>query len=77
MFVKQLAHYHKKAKSDWIPVTERMPEPYEDVLLVDTSGYIDRGIYHEEVKKWFWTSGIMRPFEATHWQPLPAPPEAT
>jgi hypothetical protein len=66
----------------WIPVSERLPEMttrWEDpryVLAVDAKGRMSVGYYveHSSGKPW-WTfaKAISDP---THWQPLPAAPEA-
>jgi hypothetical protein len=64
----------------WIPVSERLPEP--DTLgprvLVRVSGY-----YYPDIAtrfasgEWMARDGrVFRPWEVTHWQPMPAPPPA-
>lgn len=74
----------------WIPVTERLPEVGEDVLIYavgksdDFSSVIaitDRIIFRlfpssEGVETWSspWQY-FMTDYEITHWMPLPAPPK--
>ena len=59
---------------EWIPVTERLPEPDSDGLaeavLVATDSGVRVGRYGDR-----WHFGIGHPCdEPTHWMPLPAPP---
>ena len=60
----------------WIPCSERLPDDNVDVLVYDDCILIARYNSNEE-----YTSGWMESFEcypltnATHWMPLPAPPE--
>ena len=54
----------------WIPVTERLPEPYVDVLVFRNGKIaIDR---HEEDG---WFAHDFQGRRATHWMPLPEPPK--
>jgi hypothetical protein len=64
----------------WIPVSERLPEQTTlgPRVLVRVSGY-----YWPEIAtrlasgEWMVNDGrVLRPWEVTHWKPLPAPPEA-
>lgn len=56
----------------WIPVTERLPELGQAVLMVDL-GETTYGDY-EPANRWFrhWTGALTH--DVTHWMPLPAPP---
>lgn len=62
----------------WIPVTERLPEPFVSVLVqmpgerpfpTVREGFITKdGIWHSALYN-------REPDEVTHWMPLPRPPE--
>ena len=57
----------------WIPVSERLPEDYEDVLVYSGGvepGWCDRGVFYEYDK---YESD--RIDGVTHWMPLPEPPK--
>lgn len=68
--IKDVAQYCSK----WIPVTERLPEEWVDVLaLLQSGGYI---VAVRSGKHWRerWSNGLLdRP--PTHWMPLPKQPE--
>jgi hypothetical protein len=53
---------------EWIPVTERLPEPYTVVL----GGSVVMGEWVEFLTAWHKTHWYKS--EPTHWMPLPAPP---
>ena len=58
----------------WIPVTERLPENDDPVLVYFTwktfpGGDVDMTAYHPREQRWETTWNI------THWMPLPQPPE--
>ena len=56
----------------WIPVSERLPEASEWVL-VSGNGLVSVG-YFDSVM-WWSADDLRFPFEPTHWRPLPQPPE--
>ena len=71
------------AEQRWIPVTERLPEAEEIVLItIDSSyypkSYVDMGFYKAETKKWYWFSSeaIDHSIKVTAWMPLPEPYKA-
>lgn len=71
------------AQDGWIPVGERLPKPYEEVMVwpipsnnsrtadINTIGTWRYGEYE---LNFGWTENVC---EVTHWMPLPAAPEAT
>ena len=62
-----------KAQQRWIPVTERLPEDDDDVLIM-SSGSINMGYY--SVCNEYWADYINGYYDdVTHWMPLPERPE--
>jgi len=64
--------------SEWISVTDRLPEDDTHVLVYDTKEGMCRGyIYLQSWSHWplgsFAGDGCL--FCVTHWQPLPEPPK--
>lgn len=63
---------------EWIPVTERFPEPFVSVLA-HMPGEKPFPTVHEGFisNDGIWQSEMFRrePGEVTHWQPMPQPPE--
>lgn len=56
----------------WIPVTERLPEPLEYVLVyVSNRDYVEIA-YMTIYKEWV---GVEIKSQVTHWMPLPNPPK--
>ena len=63
------------SKPRWIPVTERLPEPYFDVLSTDGESV---GIASYQKKGGYWlTSDVFYDAHVavSHWMPLPEPPK--
>ena len=55
---------------EWIPVSERLPELVQDVLVsINNDGYVFTTVAYLGRHDWSVNHNI------THWQPLPAPPE--
>ena len=62
-----------KAQQRWIPVTERLPEDDDDVLIM-SSGSISMGYY--SVYNEYWADYInVYNSDVTHWMRLPEPPK--
>ena len=56
----------------WIPVTDKLPEPFLDVLAYDsTSGSVELAF----ITRHFEWVGVCMNHEVTHWMPLPERPE--
>ena len=62
----------------WIPVTERLPEDLQNVLVIDegrvTIGHCEH-YYGEEEGDVEWHDILHYPAGPTHWMPLPEPPK--
>lgn len=60
----------------WIPVTERMPQPFQAVIVCREKGkgeyVVEQGF--KDVGDWWKVYGT-RTKNVTHWMPLPEPPE--
>lgn len=63
---------------EWIPVSERLPEKGEEVLIFDTrENWIGFAWLHPD-ETWTTSLGFDFPFdleEVTHWMPIPTPPK--
>lgn len=60
----------------WIPVTERLPEMFEDVLVCLKGGKVNRTWYDDSGHFRSATSKKVAYYKnVTHWMPLPQPPK--
>lgn len=70
----------QKEQRQWIPVSERLPEPNEHVFIYwqeDNEALRETGFYVVENGRQYWSSlDNAYPLNVTHWQPLPEPPNA-
>ena len=55
----------------WIPVGERLPQSWDDVLVSDGKTVC---LGYWNFREWDATFGRL-PFEVVYWRPLPEPPE--
>ena len=67
-------HWDEMHGRRWIPVSERLPEPYQPVLAWNASPPVPYVCWWCPVDKWNNRSGHGGP-DPTHWMPLPEPPE--
>ena len=60
----------------WIPVTERLPEEWVDVLVWSKCGFCETAVYLGIPGKWrvTWNHDMLEVDSITHWMPLPTPP---
>jgi len=59
----------------WIPVSERLPEPYVKVLACTESGYMEVDYRYAEPIIEVGVAEFHSLENVTHWMPLPQPPE--
>jgi len=64
----------KQLQSQWIPVTERLPENQQRVIVQRKKcpmvmGWLMFGKWHTDFGRMY------RNYEVTHWMPLPEPPK--
>ena len=56
----------------WIPVTERLPEPYTWVLVFAGEHEVAVAAFYDGAQ---WKDAILNGLIVTHWMPLPEPPK--
>lgn len=68
--------------SEWIPVSEKMPEPVAQIggrefvsVIVNHGGLVAEGLYEPALDPPWIVFGVSTG-GVTHWMPLPEPPEA-
>ena len=59
----------------WIPVGLRLPDMDEDVLVLDERKEVWIGDWSVVYGSTGWSDDECRDIDATHWRPLPEPPE--
>ena len=59
----------------WIPVTERLPEKKEIVLITNNKGHVRcgqyQGVFDDKNYRWWWKHNTLE--EVLAWMPLPEP----
>ena len=58
--------------SKWIPVTERLPEQYESVIVWTSDRELGEAQFDGERFEWCADEAFA---DVTHWMPLPEPPK--
>ena len=62
---------------EWIPVTDRLPEPWKQVLIYSLHDFCESAVYIGVPGKWrvTWNHEMLDADSVTHWIPLPNPPK--
>lgn len=68
-----LADSYKAEIPCWIPVSDRLPESSQRVIVCRKDGRVEQGVYLG-VNGWWKVYGTNTK-AVTHWMPMPAPPE--
>lgn len=68
-----LADSYKAEIPSWIPVSDRLPESGQRVIVFRKDGRVEQGVYLG-VNGWWKVYGTNTK-SITHWMPMPAPPE--
>nr|WP_250907956.1 DUF551 domain-containing protein [Escherichia coli] len=71
--LRRLAGNSPATPDGWIPVSERMPEPYEYVLVTD--GFDGCEVMRVNTDGYWGTAKSLYPGGITHWMPLPTAPQ--
>ena len=74
--IQRLWEYENQPQADkWIPCSERLPEPYEKVLVCEENGEIHLCRYRDNVNRFFYDGSDwdIKLSEVIAWQPLPQP----
>ncbi|MBQ9657248.1 MAG: DUF551 domain-containing protein [Clostridia bacterium] len=62
--------------SEWINCSERMPEPFERVLIFwESSKVIDVALYNDKMNWWQSMEAVANKASIKYWMPLPERPE--
>ena len=62
---------------EWISVKDRLPEPWEQVLIYSRHDFCESAFYIGVPGKWCstWNHEMLDADSVTHWMPLPAQPK--
>lgn len=71
--LRRLAGNSPVTPDGWVPVSERMPEPYEYVLVTD--GFDGCEVMRVNTDGYWGPAKSLYPGSITHWMPLPAAPQ--
>lgn len=78
-YVCDILDTYSRAKQQWIPVTEQLPEPHIDVLVAvydfgeDTSTFLDCLVESDSTGKLMWSTFNGAKEQVLAWMPLPEP----
>ena len=80
MAMMQLADYlisNCVTVQEWISVEDRLPEPWEQVLIYSRHDFCESAFYIGVPGKWCstWNHEMLDADSVTHWMPMPEPPE--
>jgi len=86
--IEELQAEIERLQPKWIPVSERLPEEDENVLvLIDTECSVMRIVNRDKTDVWHWDGSYCMMWanwndteyadicDASHWMPLPKPPK--
>ena len=64
-------------KTKWISVKDRLPEPWEQVLIYSRHDFCESAFYIGVPGKWrvTWNHEMLDADSVTHWMPMPQPPK--
>ena len=68
---------HGVTVQEWIPVNDRLPKDWTDVLVLSRFGFLETAVYTGTPGKWRigWNGDMLEADSITHWMPLPQPPK--
>ena len=68
---------HGVTVQEWIPVKDRLPKDWTDVLVLSRFGFLETAVYTGTPGKWRigWNGDMLEADSITHWMPLPEPPK--
>lgn len=77
LLIKDVAEYIQSVNLlEWIPVTERLPDHYTDVIVFSRQGDSTAvGLAYRMRNRWYCPYDVYVGEYVTHWMPLPEPPK--